>query len=136
MASKVTVEWSGEGTCFTAEAGGARMLLSSDADGPAAGPCPMDLLLAATGGCTGIDVVTILRKMRQPLDGLRVEVRGVDREEHPQIWTDIEVVYHLRGDLDEAKVRRAIELSETKYCCVEGQLGETSRINSRFEIER
>ncbi len=135
MASEVIVEWLGEGTRFQAEAGGARVALSSDADGPEAGPCPMDLLLAAAGGCTGIDLVTILRKMRQPLDGLRVEVRGVDRQEHPQIWTDIEVVYHLRGDLDEAKVRRAIALSEEKYCCVEGQLRGTARITSRYMIE-
>jgi putative redox protein len=134
--SSVTVQWSGEGTRFTADAGGARVLLSSDDEGPEAGPCPMDLLLIATGGCTGIDLVELLRKMRQPVEGLRIEVNGLEREEYPRIWTDIEVVYHLKGDLDEAKVQRAIELSETKYCCVEGQLCGTARISSRYEIAR
>jgi putative redox protein len=136
VAQTVDVTWTGEGTQFEARVGDTTVCLSSDLDEQKTGPCPMDLLLAALGGCTGMDVATILKKMRQPLRGLRVEVRGVDRDEDPQIWTDIEVVYHLEGDLDEAKVRRAIELSESTYCCVESMLKGAARITSTFKIER
>ena len=134
MHRTVDVTWLGEGTHFVAEAEGGTVRLSSELDAERDGPCPMDLLLVALGGCTATDVATVLRKMRQPLEALRVEVRGIDRDEDPQVWTDIEVVYHLTGDLDEAKVRRAIALSEEKYCCVEAQVHGTARITSRYEI--
>jgi putative redox protein len=136
VAKTVDVTWTGQGTQFEARVGETNVPLSSDLDEQKTGPCPMDLLLVALGGCTGMDVATLLGKMRQPLRGLRVEVRGVDRNEDPQIWTDIEVVYHLEGDLDEAKVRRAIELSESTYCCVESMLKGAARITSSYEIER
>ena len=103
---------------------------------PGSGPTPMLLLLLAVGGCTAIDVVGILRKMRQPLEGLSVEVIGEKAEEHPQQFTSIEVVFRLKGDLDEAKVQRAIELSETKYCSVEATLRDGVRIGSRYVVER
>ena len=134
MEKTVALTWLGEGTRFVAEAEGGTVRLSSELDGERDGPCPMDLLLVAVGGCTAMDVATILRKMRQPLEALSVEVHGVDRDQDPQVWTGIEVVYHLTGDLDEAKVRRAIALSEEKYCCVEAQLRGTARITSRYEI--
>ena len=136
MEKTVSVTWLGDGTRFVGEAEGGGVRLSSELDEQRDGACPMDLLLVALGGCTGMDVATILRKMRQPLEAFRVEVRGTDREEDPQVWTDIEVVYHLTGDLDEAKVRHAITLSEEKYCCVEAQVCGTARITSTYRIER
>ena len=134
MGTTVNVTWLGEGTRFAGEAEGGAVRLSSELDAERDGPCPMDLLLVALGGCTGMDVAAILQKMRQPLESFRVEVHGAERDEDPQVWTDIEVVYHLAGDLDEDKVRRAIELSEQKYCCVEAQVCGTARIRSRYEI--
>ncbi len=74
--------------------------------------------------------------MRQPLEGLRVEVSGEKADEHPKRYLSLEIVYRLRGELDEHKVKRAIELSESKYCSVEATLRPGVRISSRFVIER
>ena len=84
-----------------------------------AGPSPVVLLLVAAAGCTGSDVVSILEKMRIKVATFRIEVAGVRREEEPRRYLSLHLVYHLTGEgLDEAKVRRAIDLSLEKYCSV------------------
>lgn len=89
-----------------------------DAD-VAAGPGPMHQLLMAVGACSGADVVSILKKMQVALARCDIEVTGRRAEEHPKRYRTIHLVFHLAGDgLDEAKGRRAIELSLTKYCSV------------------
>jgi putative redox protein len=98
-------------------------------------PGPMELLLVALGGCTATDVVEILRKKRQPLVGLEVEVSGSRAEQPPRVWQRIEVVYRLRGALDEQAVRSAIELSLSKYCSVSQMLGKTAEITHRYVLE-
>ena len=82
-----------------------------------------------------MDVLSILVKMRQPLEDFSVEVSGERAEEHPNRFLTLEVVYRLKGALDEKKVQRAIQLSETKYCSVEGTLRDAVPISSRYEIE-
>jgi putative redox protein len=99
------------------------------------GPNPMELLLIALAGCTAMDVVSILRKKREPIEGLEVFVEGTRAQKHPKIYTDIEVVYHIRGPVGAKAVAHAIELSETKYCSVGAMLGKTARISTRFELE-
>jgi len=136
VASEVTVRWKGEGLLFAGSSVHGGIDVGSGSDAPGQGPTPMELLLLGLGGCTGIDVVSILVKMRQPVEEFWVEVRGQKREEHPQIYTDIEVVYHLRGDLDERKVQRAIGLSETRYCGAEAMLGKAAAVTSRYVLER
>jgi putative redox protein len=80
---------------------------------------PVNLLLASLAGCTAIDIVDILRKGRQRLTDLQVKVGGTQEPEPPWTFTEIRIEYLLRGhDLDEKRVARAIELSETKYCSV------------------
>jgi putative redox protein len=83
-----------------------------------------------------MDVASILLKMRQPLEAFSVEVAGERAEEHPRRYTSLEVVYRLKGDLDERKVERAIQLSEERYCSVEATLKPALPITSRYEIER
>jgi putative redox protein len=83
-----------------------------------------------------MDVASILLKMRQPLEAFSVEVSGERAEDHPKRFTSLDVVYHLRGDLDERKVARAIELSEERYCSVEATLRPAVPIRSRYIIER
>ena len=96
---------------------------------------PMELLLIALGGCTAVDVVSILKKKRERLTDYRVEVRGTRRDEHPRAYTRIEVRHVLRGrGLSEKAVARAIELSETKYCSVAATLRPAAEIVSTFEI--
>jgi putative redox protein len=96
----------------------------------------MELLLISLGGCTGADVVGILEKKRQQVTGYEIEVRGNRRDEHPRIYTEIEVVHRLRGHgLDPKAVAHAIELSESKYCSVSAMLGAAATITTRYEIE-
>jgi putative redox protein len=96
---------------------------------------PSDLLLAALGGCTAVDVIDILRKKRQPVSGLRVTVRGEQREEHPRLFERILVHYDVRGHgVAEAAVERAISLSREKYCSVAATLRGVATITTSFTI--
>src|SRR3712207_4657766 len=96
---------------------------------------PMELLLLALGGCTAVDVVSILKKKREQLTDYRVEVRGERRTEHPRAYTRLEVRHILRGrGLSEKAVAQAIELSETKYCSVAATLRPAAEIVTSFEI--
>ena len=97
---------------------------------------PMELLLIALGSCTGVDVVSILKKQRQDVTDYRIEVRGERREEFPRSYTRLEVKHILRGrQLAEQAVARAIELSDQKYCSVAATLRGTAEIVTSFEIE-
>ena len=95
---------------------------------------PMEMLLAALGACTSVDVVLILAKKRQHLAGLEVSVSGVRATEPPTVWTQIEIVYRLKGNLEEKAVEDANNLSQTKYCSVAAMLGKTAKITHRYEI--
>jgi len=98
-------------------------------------PSPMELLLLALGSCTGVDVVSILRKKREDLTSYRVEVRGERREEHPRSYKRMEVHHIVTGrSISERSVAQAIELSEQKYCSVAATLRPTAEIVSSFEI--
>jgi putative redox protein len=96
---------------------------------------PTELLLAALAGCTGVDVIDILRKKRQRVSGLRVTVSGDQREEHPRAFERIAVHYEVRGQgVAEAAVRRAISLSEEKYCSVAATIRGVAVITTSFTI--
>ena len=132
----VTVSWKNEGLLFEAATAHGTVPLASGLDAPGHGATPMEVLAVALGGCTAMDVVSILVKMRQPVEAFRVEVSGERAEEHPKRFTSLEVVYYLTGDLDEKKVKRAIELSEERYCSVEATLRPALPITSRYVIAR
>jgi putative redox protein len=105
--------------------------------GPAAeGPSPVQALQAALAGCTAMDVISILRKKRQPVTGYEVEVLAERRlDQHPRIFTRMEVIHRVRGrGISPAAVAEAIELSDTKYCAVHGMLEHAVAITSRYEI--
>ena len=98
------------------------------------GATPMELLLIAVGGCTGMDVISILQKMRQDVTRYEVRVRGQRAAEHPMVYTDIEVNHVVTGrKLDAASVEKAVRLSETKYCSVSNTLAKA--VNVRFTYE-
>ncbi|NJE05173.1 OsmC family peroxiredoxin [Thermococcus sp. M36] len=80
------------------------------------GISPMKLLLLIVAGCTAYDVVMILQKMREPIRGLEVEISGERREEHPRIYRRVHIHYRIYGDVSKEKAKRAIELSQDKYC--------------------
>ena len=109
---------------------------SGDVSGVGAGPQPHHLLLLAMAGCTGMDVISILRKKRQQVSGLNVIVQGRRAEQHPKIYTHINVLYRVRGkNVDPQAVERSIELSKTRYCPVIGMLGKVAEVTTRYEVE-
>jgi len=131
----VVVSWKKEGLLLEGVTAHGRVDMASGLDRPGQGATPMELLAVALAGCTSIDVISILQKMRQPLEGLRVEVHGEKADEHPKRFVSLEIVYYLKGALDEKRVQRAIELSETKYCSVEATLRPAVSISSRYVLE-
>ena len=99
------------------------------------GPRPVELLIVGTAGCTAMDVISILRKMRQDVTGLQVRVVGERAEEHPKKITAIHIAYTVTGrGLDEQKVQQAINLSETKYCPAMASLRPGAPITSEYVI--
>ncbi|MEP6570428.1 MAG: OsmC family protein [Acidobacteriota bacterium] len=98
-------------------------------------PSPMELLLVALGSCTGVDVVSILKKKREDVTAYRVEVRGHRREQHPRSYKRMEVHHIIRGhNVSARSVAQAIELSEQKYCSVAATLTPAAEIVSSYEI--
>jgi putative redox protein len=109
--------------------------LPMDADGKSnTAATPMELLLLGLGGCTASDMVTILEKKRQKLQSLVVECSGERAAEPPRIWTKIDVVFRLKGTLDEQAVQHALELTREKYCSVAAMLNKSAEISWRFDI--
>lgn len=110
------VEWKGERLQFKGVLGsGFHLNLGSPADDEAGSP--MEFLLAGVAGCTAMDVVHVLCKMRQPVTGLAVEIEGVRAEENPKVYTEVEIVYVVQGEnVDPAAVEKAIHLSQETYC--------------------
>ena len=103
--------------------------------GEGAGMSPMELLLVALGGCTAMDVISVLRKKRQEVTDYRVEIGGVRAAEYPKPYTDISIRHVVTGrDLSEDAVRRSIELSEQKYCPIYDMLRKAATISSTFDI--
>ena len=126
-----TVE--GEGRQFVAESGTGHALVMDDANGHT-GPKPIELALLALGGCTGFDVISILRKKRQKVTGYEIELRAEQNPEPPSYFTRVEIKHRLHGDIDPEAVGKAIHLSETKYCSVGAMISRTAKIETTFEI--
>lgn len=104
--------------------------------GVGAGPQPPRLLLLALAGCTAMDVISILRKKRQQVSGLSVEVQGSRADQHPRVYTRIEVLYRVRGqNIDPQAVARAMELSATRYCPVIAMLGKVAEVTTSYQVE-
>ena len=136
--SAVTLEWRG-GFRFDSQDGhGHALTLDAPmADGDSFdGFTPGDMLLTALAGCSGIDVVNILLKQRQKVEGVRIRVSGRQNPDPPWTWEDVHLTYVIRGEgVNPNLVRRAIDLSENKYCSIGATVNGRARITSDFEIE-
>ena len=102
------------------------------------GATPMEILLMALGGCTGMDVVSILRKMHTHFDHFEIEIKGEKMKEHPRVYKEIELIYKFKGEgIKEENVEKAVKLSQEKYCSVSAMLGvkKTYRIEIKKPIE-
>ena len=127
------VVWKGDGLRFSSELGSGYRL---DVGGPCGGG-PMELLLAGVAGCTAMDVVNILQKMRQPMTGLEVAVSGTRADESPMVYTDFNVTYIVRGDgVDPEAVERAIALSHETYCSASIMVERSgARLTTDYRVE-
>ena len=137
MMSDTQVTWV-DGMQFVAESAGHSIVIDgAPGFGRDTGMPPMRLLLLGAAGCSAMDVVHILKnRMHKPVSGLQVEVQSEQAVEHPKVYTRIELKYLVKGcGSKEKHVRRAIELSNTKFCSAAIMLGKTAEIVTSFEIE-
>lgn len=110
-------------------------IASSTAEAEHAGASPMELVLMGVAGCSGIDIVSILEKMRVNFDKFEISVEGERAQDHPRVFTDIRVIYKFwRTDLPEEKLRRAIDLSFDKYCSVIHTVNKVAQVSYALEI--
>ena len=133
----VSTEWL-ENMSFESEINGHKLIIDAkeEVGGQDRGPRPKPLMLAALGGCTAMDVVSILKKMRVELKKLNVIVEGELSEEHPKRFTKMHVIYEVEGDnLPMDKIEKAVTLSEDKYCGVSAVYKEVMEITSEIRIK-
>jgi putative redox protein len=139
MASKAQVTWVGPGLRLLGEASrGPAIAVDHVMPGEErneSGPRPMELLLIGLAGCTGMDVISIMKKKRQSFTGLQVKVTAERATEHPKVYTQIHLEFVVVGDeVDPKALERSIELSQTKYCSASMMLGETAEITTSYQI--
>ncbi|MFQ6092331.1 MAG: OsmC family protein [bacterium] len=137
--AEVKIKWV-DGLRFVGH-GGSKHAVIMDAGeklgGEDTGVRPGELVLIALGGCTGMDVASILGKMRVVFDDIEVIVKGEAAPEHPKYWTRIELKYVVKGkDIPEDKVKRAIELSQERYCSVSESLRRKVVVDHTYEIQK
>jgi putative redox protein len=133
----ISLSWRGR-LAFEAETESGHHLLvdvKPEAGGEDQGPLPLEILLVSLGGCTGMDIASILTKKRVNLQGMTIKVNGERAGQHPKYFTKIDVEFNLRGkDIKEGDVKEAIELSRDKYCSVGAMLKEKAEITYRWNI--
>lgn len=138
MSKKETVStrWL-ENMAFESEINGHKLIIDADSSvgGEDRGPRPKILMLAALGGCTGMDVVSILKKMRVDFDGLNVIVEGDLTEEYPKHFFRMHITYEFTGrNLPVEKLQKAIDLSSEKYCGVSAVYKKAIELTSEIKI--
>ena len=136
---KTSVEWKG-GMAFEGFASTGQTVVMDAAEefgGKNGGMRPTELLLVALGGCTGMDVVAILGKKHQKPDSLRMEIEGDRRTDHPRSFNNIRIKFIFKGAaLTEDAVRRAVELSQEKFCSFSATIKGAAKIEYTYKIER
>ena len=134
---KVKVEWQGDVAFKGIAANGSEVMMEGPPElgGQERGPRPMEMLLLGAGGCSSFDVVSILKKGRQAVEDVRVEIEAERADEDPKIYTTIHMHFVVTGrDLAEKKVERAVNLSAEKYCSASIMLGRVADLTHSFEI--
>ena len=133
------VKWMGsDGMSFVAETGSGHLVAmdgAPEAGGRNLAPRPMELLLAGTGGCTAFDIVMILKKGRQAVEGCEVKLDADRADTDPKVFTKINMHFVVTGvALTETAVARAIQMSHEKYCSASIMIGKTAEITTSFEV--
>lgn len=132
----VNIKWAGARMMLGVDSRGATIPIgfNRDVDPTWSGVKPSDLLLLAAASCSAYDVVDILQKQREPLDGLDIQCTGEQITEQPYNFISVHLKYFIKGAVNPKKVERAIQLSEDKYCSVLATLRPSLKISSEYEI--
>lgn len=133
---QVKISWKDK-MAFSAEVNGHEIMLDAaeKVGGENRGPRPKPLMLAALAGCTGMDVVSILKKMRVEVEDFNVSVEGDLTEEHPKQFSKMHVIYEFKGkDLPMDKLKKAVSLSEERYCGVSATYRQAMEITSEIKV--
>ncbi len=136
MKEEIQVKWAGD-IAFEANVDDHQIMLDAKAKhgGKDKGPRPKTLMMVALAGCTAMDVVSILNKMRVELEDFNVKVTGELTEEHPKYYTAMHMIYEFKGeDLPYDKLQRAIELSQERYCGVSVVYRQTMSLTYEIKI--
>jgi len=133
---RVVLEQIGAAAFEATAAGGGNLVVDGapEIGGEGRGMRPMELLLSALASCSAMDVVQILRQQRQGLEHLSVEIEGERAEAVPAPYRRIRVVFRARGEIDEHKLRRAVQLGVEKYCSVGASLDPTIRVTWEAQL--
>jgi putative redox protein len=137
MKQKINIDFLG-GMAFETEINGHKLYLDADESvgGKNSGPRPKAFMMLALAGCTGMDVVSILRKMRVEYDDLSIAVEGELTEEHPKKFTEMKVIYTFNGkDLSLEKIQKAVNLSKERYCGVSANYIDAFKVSHEIVIE-
>ena len=132
----IDVQWD-SGMTFTTEISGHTMVLDAhpSAGGSDKGPPPKPLMLVALAGCTGMDVISILKKMRVDVERFSVKVEAEMTDEHPKVYSTMHVIYEFGGkDLPKEKLQKAVDLSEERYCGVSAVYRNAVKMSSEIRI--
>ncbi len=115
---------------------GVVMDASFDVGGEDTGSRPMELLLLGLGGCTGMDVVSILRKMKQDVERFEIEIEAERAKTYPKVYTKVHIIYKVWGNVSEEKLKKAIELSQETYCSASSMFKKTAEVTYEYKINK
>lgn len=136
MKDRIDCQWRDEMT-FDAQVEGFRVTMDAAASsgGRGLGPRPKPLTLASLAGCTGMDVIAILKKMRVNVEYFNIGVEGDTTDEHPKYYHSIHIIYEFKGEgLETEKLQKAIELSQDRYCAVSALLKKGAKVTWEIRI--
>ncbi|WP_188373122.1 OsmC family protein [Winogradskyella haliclonae] len=139
MADKITTHWKGGLTFESDNPSGKKVIMDTGIDGQDErfGLSPKAMMLSSLAGCSALDVISILDKMKSPIDDFKIEVSGELTDEHPRYYHSVIVDYHFYGsDLDKKKCEKAVKLSIDKYCGVMEMFRQFAKVetNNHFHI--
>ncbi len=137
MSAKIELKWT-QDMSFEADVNGHKIIIDADekVGGKDRGPRPKPMMLLALGGCTGMDVISILKKMRVELNGFSVNVEATITDEHPKYYDHFTIIYTFKGkNLPMAKLEKAVNLSQDRYCGVSEMLRKSSTLDHKIIVE-
>ena len=136
MKQKISTSWAGN-MQFDAEVSGHKVAMDAapQVGGKDQGARPKQLMMAALAGCTGMDVISILKKMRVEVEAFDIDIEANMTEEHPKHYDKMHIIYKFKGkDLDEGKLKKAVELSQDRYCGVSATYRQTMELTYKIVI--